>query len=119
MAAAKLDLALKAVAEMEGIEVDDDEIDAEIARLAEKTGKKAAAMRRELDGAGQLPAVRSDSGSQRPWNGSSARPSTSTRRGKPSTARYLFPPDEADAEPEAAEQRRKLQQQSRSEEEVQ
>jgi trigger factor len=59
----KADLALRAVADAEGIEVSDDEVDAEIARLAERYGSKGtkpAQLRRQLERADQMPAVRSD-----------------------------------------------------------
>ncbi|MDQ1395771.1 MAG: trigger factor, partial [Acidimicrobiaceae bacterium] len=56
----KADLALRAVAEAEAIEVSDDEVDAEIERLAQRVGAKPAQLRKQLDRADQLPAVRSD-----------------------------------------------------------
>jgi trigger factor len=58
--AVKADLALRALAEAESIEVTDEDIDAEIARLAERYGRKPADLRKQLDRADQLPAVRSD-----------------------------------------------------------
>jgi trigger factor len=58
--AVKADLALRAVADAESIEVGDDDLDREIDRLAERTGQKPAAVRRSLDRAEQFPAVRSD-----------------------------------------------------------
>ena len=48
------------MADAEALEADDDDVDAEIARLAERLGQKPAAVRRSLDRADQLPAVRSD-----------------------------------------------------------
>ena len=56
----KADLALRAVADAEAVEVDDEEVEAEIARIAERLGQKPAAVRKQLDRADQLPAVRSD-----------------------------------------------------------
>jgi trigger factor len=56
----KADLALRALADAESLEVGDEEIDAEIERLAERGGVKAKELRRQLDRADQLPAVRSD-----------------------------------------------------------
>jgi len=102
VAAAKLDLALRAIADLEGIESGDDEIDAEIARLAEKTGKKAATMRRELDGAGQLPAVRSDLRKSKALEWLIGQTEYVDEEGQPVDRSYLFPP-EADPEPEAAD----------------
>jgi trigger factor len=58
--AVKADLALRAVADAEEIEADDDDVDAEIGRLAERTGLKPAEVKRQLERADQLPAVRSD-----------------------------------------------------------
>jgi trigger factor len=56
----KADLALRAVAEMEDLHATDDEVDAEIASLAERLGQKPAAVRKEFERAGQVQAVRSD-----------------------------------------------------------
>jgi trigger factor len=56
----KADLALRAVADAEAIEATDDDVDAEIARLAERVGQKPAQVRRQLDRGDQLQAVRSD-----------------------------------------------------------
>lgn len=57
--ALKADLALQQVADMEGIEVTDEELDAHIASLAERRDEKPAALRRRLQSEGELPAVRS------------------------------------------------------------
>ncbi|HET6916196.1 MAG TPA: trigger factor [Acidimicrobiales bacterium] len=59
-AAVKADLALRAVAEAEQIEPTDEDLDAEIGRLAESYRVKPAELRRNLDRADQMPAVRSD-----------------------------------------------------------
>jgi trigger factor len=56
----KADLALRAVADAEAIEATDEDLDLEIARLAERVGQKPAQVRRQLDRADQLQAVRSD-----------------------------------------------------------
>jgi trigger factor len=58
--AVKADLALRAVVEQEAIEVDDGEMEAEIARLAERVGRKPDEVRGELDHGGGLQAVRSE-----------------------------------------------------------
>src|SRR5579859_308890 len=58
--AVKADLALRAVADAEGIEAADDDVDAEILRLAQRLGEKPAELRRQLERAEQMPAVRSD-----------------------------------------------------------
>jgi trigger factor len=54
------DLALRAVVAQEGISATDEEIDAEIARLAEQSKQKPERVRRELERAGALETVRSD-----------------------------------------------------------
>jgi len=57
--AVKADLALRAVAEMEGVEATDEEVEQEIQDLARQRKKNPAALRRELENEDQLPAVRS------------------------------------------------------------
>ncbi len=56
----KVDLALRAVALAEEIEVDDDELEAEYEAVAERVGQKAAQVRKQLERNGQVAAVRSD-----------------------------------------------------------
>jgi trigger factor len=56
----KADLALRAVAEAENIEANDDDVDAEFDKLAERTGQKAARLRREFERMGSVDAVRID-----------------------------------------------------------
>ena len=58
--AVKADVGLRAIAEKEGIEVTDTEVDEEISRMAESQGRKPAALHRELESEGRLPAVRSN-----------------------------------------------------------
>ena len=58
--AVKADLALRAVAEGEQLDATDDEVDAEVARIAERVGQPVAAVRLQLERAEQLSAVRSD-----------------------------------------------------------
>lgn len=58
--AVKADLALRALAEEEDIEVTDDDVDLEIARLGERMGQPARQIRAQLERSEQLPAVRSD-----------------------------------------------------------
>jgi trigger factor len=52
-------VALQQVADLEGIEVTDEEVDAEIADMAQRRGESPDATRRRLQSAGELPAVRS------------------------------------------------------------
>jgi len=58
--AVKADLALRAVADAEGIEATDDDVAAEIARMAERTGRTPAKVRRDLERVGALAELRSD-----------------------------------------------------------
>jgi trigger factor len=60
LVSAKVDLALRAVADAEQIECDDDDLDAEIAMVAERVGQKPERVREEFERGGQLSAVRSD-----------------------------------------------------------
>ena len=60
VSAVKADLALRAVADAEELEATDEEVDSEIERIAQATGQKPAAVRKQLDRNDQLPAVRSD-----------------------------------------------------------
>ena len=57
--AVKADLALRAVADAEGVKVSDEEVDQEIEDIARQRGKNPKAVRRELENEEQLPAVRS------------------------------------------------------------
>ncbi|MGH9122663.1 MAG: trigger factor [Acidimicrobiales bacterium] len=56
----KADLALRAVAEAEGIAETEEEVDAEVARLAQRFKVNPSQMRAHVERAGQWPAVRSD-----------------------------------------------------------
>ena len=56
----KADLALRAIADQEELEPTDEDIEAEIERLASAYGMKPTELRRNLDRAEQMPAVRSD-----------------------------------------------------------
>jgi trigger factor len=58
--AVKADLALRAVIEAEGITADDDEVDAEIERVAARMERPPAEIRSQLERGGQIAAVRSD-----------------------------------------------------------
>jgi trigger factor len=57
---AKVDLALRAVAEAEQIECTDDDLDEELADVAERVGESVARVRQEFERGGNLAAVRSD-----------------------------------------------------------
>jgi trigger factor len=56
----KADLALRAVADAESIEVTDDDLDEEFERLAQRVNQKATKLRQEFERADQISAVRSD-----------------------------------------------------------
>lgn len=58
--AVRVDLALRAVATAEGLEVDDDELDAEIADVAARVGQSAKKVREQFEHNNQIPLVRSD-----------------------------------------------------------
>lgn len=58
--AVKADLALRAVVAQEAVQVSDDEVDAEIATIAEQMGQKPDKVRRDLDRRGALDALRSE-----------------------------------------------------------
>src|SRR5262249_5827141 len=58
--AVRADLALRAVAVQEQIEVTNDEVDAEVERLAQRLGEKPAKVRKDLERRGVTQAVRSD-----------------------------------------------------------
>ncbi len=58
--AVKADLALRAVADAEGIEVTDFDVDAEINRLADRFEAEPDQVREQLESTDQMPAVRSD-----------------------------------------------------------
>ena len=58
--AVRLDLALRALADAEDIQVTDEELDQAVDEMAKQAGTSAADLRRRLDRAGRLPAVRSD-----------------------------------------------------------
>jgi trigger factor len=58
--AVKADLALRAVVAAEQIVADEAEVDAEIARLAERSGRKPAQLRKEIERGQGLQAVRSE-----------------------------------------------------------
>jgi trigger factor len=56
----KVDLGLRAVAVAEGLEVDDEELEAEYEAVAERVGQKTSQVRKQLERNGQVAAVRSD-----------------------------------------------------------
>jgi trigger factor len=59
-AAVKVDLALRAVAEAEGIECTDDDLQADLEGVAERVGEEVDVVRERFERVGQISAVRSD-----------------------------------------------------------
>jgi len=95
--AVKADLGLRAVAEAEQLDATDDEVDAEIARIAERVGEPVVTVRGQLERAEQLPAVRSDlrRGKALEWLVEHAE--VVDEEGKPVDRAVLEAPDELDA----------------------
>ncbi|MFN8050640.1 MAG: trigger factor [Acidimicrobiales bacterium] len=60
--AIKVDLALRAVTRQEGLVPSDDEVDDEVHKVAEQVGMDVERVRRELEAADQISAIRSDLG---------------------------------------------------------
>lgn len=60
IASVRADLALRSLAEKESLVATDEELDAEIAMMADQYGQKVAKLRSELERNDQIPAVRSD-----------------------------------------------------------
>ncbi len=58
--AVRLDLALRAVADAEGLQVSEDELDDVVADMARQVGSRPTDVRQRLERAGRLPAVRSE-----------------------------------------------------------
>ena len=96
----KLDLALRAIADAEGLDCSDDDLVAEIERVAERLDTDADAVRAQLERNGQIPAVRSDLRKQKAYDWLSERVTINDEDGNP-IARELLeieqPSDEADA----------------------
>jgi len=62
--AVKVDLALRSVAELQGLVPDDDKIDETLADMAAQSGQEAGDLRERLAAVGQLSALRADLGKQ-------------------------------------------------------
>jgi trigger factor len=59
-AAVKADLALRAIVAAEGIEVPEDEYEAELARIAERINEEPENVRRDVEQRGMVQAIRSE-----------------------------------------------------------
>ena len=81
----KADLALRALAEAENMEVSDEELDAVVAKMAEQAGHGRRPGARAARPGRRLPAVRSDQRKAKALDGCSTTLSWSTRRGTPFT----------------------------------
>ena len=98
----KADLALRAVAEAEGLEATEAEVDAEIARLAERMRRKPAEVRRELERQEAMATVRSDVRKAKALEWLVEHVEIVDEEGQP-VDRTLLSPDRADA-PSGAEE---------------
>jgi trigger factor len=101
--AVRLDLALRALAEAEGIEVDDDDLDQELAELAERVQQTPAEVREQLERAEQVPAVRSDLRRRKALDWVMERIEVLDEDGNAVDVASLEEPDEADEEIEIDE----------------
>jgi trigger factor len=102
----KADLALRAVAREEGIEPTEDDIDAEISRLAASYNIKPVEARRNLERADQMLAVRSDWKKSRALDWLLEHVEIVDEKGNPVDRALLEPepqPTESSAEPDLAE----------------
>ena len=98
----KADLALRAVAETEEIEPTDEEVDAEIARLAERMEQKPDQLRRQLERAEQMAAVRSDVRKSKALEWLVERVDAVDEEGHPIDRSLLSPEPEGDAPDETS-----------------
>jgi trigger factor len=104
----KVDLALRAVAEAEGLECTDDDLAEELEAVATRVGEDAAAVHEQLERAGQLSAVRSDIRKRKALEWLLDRAEVLDPEGNPIDRSELEPPaddqdDEDDSEDPAAE----------------
>ncbi len=60
VASVRADLALRSLADKENLQATEEEVDQEVEQLAKRFGQKASKVRRDLERAEQMPAVRSD-----------------------------------------------------------
>jgi trigger factor len=100
--AVRADLAIRGVIDAEGITADDDEVDAEIERLAERFEQPPDQLRRELERAGRMSAVRSDVQRSKALEWLADHAEVVDTDGKPVDRALLEPPAQSD--PDAAEE---------------
>lgn len=101
--AVKADLAVRAVIEAEQITADDDEVEAEVGRLAQRMGEDPAKIRSQLERAGQLSAVRSDVTRGKALEWLADRAEVVDPDGNPVDRSSLEPPEVAEENAEEAE----------------
>lgn len=94
---AKLDLALRSIAETETITVDDDDIDAELAKVAEQVDRTVADLRDDFVAAGRLSALRSDLAKSKALDWVSERATLRDEDGQPVDPDALQLPDTENA----------------------
>jgi trigger factor len=97
--AAKLDLALRAIAAQESIDVADEELDGELVAVAERFERTIEQVREELVEVGQLSAVRSDLLKNKTLDWLTERVRLVDEDGQPVSADALEMPDDADDDP--------------------
>lgn len=96
--AVKGDLALRSVADAESIEVDDDDLDTEVARVAASVGQSASTLRRALERNDQLASVRSELRKSKALTWLSERAEVVDPEGKPVGRALLEPPTDQPAD---------------------
>jgi trigger factor len=101
--ALKADVALQQVAELEGLEVSDEEVEAEVADMAQRRGESPDAVLRRLQSAGELPAVRSGLRKNKALEWLAAHTEYVDEDGRPIDRSQLEPEREAASDPETSE----------------
>jgi trigger factor len=99
-ATAKADLAVRAVIEAEGIEAGDDDLDAELTRLAAQLERPVDEVRSQVERGGQLAAVRSDVQRRKALDWLSEHAEVVDPDGEPVDRSLLEPPSGTETDPE-------------------
>jgi trigger factor len=103
----RADLALRALADAESIEIDDADVDKEISTLAERLDQRPDQLRRQLERAERMPELRSDIRKGKAFNWLVDHVELVDEEGKPVDRALLFPPpaeSSSDDAPEAVGQ---------------
>ena len=98
--AVKADLALRSLADAEGIECSDADLEAEIERLSQRMKQKPAQLRRALEQADQMGAVRSDIRNNKAVKWLVDHVGVVDEEGRPVDRAQLLPPEEVPADGE-------------------